>query len=210
MKIKEKIFVISLIFISFLLLFNIKVYAGTQKWNALDYDVTVNPDGSMDVVETWDITIDDTNTVFKDFVIDNTKYSEITDVIVTNVYDGEEMMLEQIYEEQYHVDSGCYYALPINENSMFEIAWNVGLEDRSARRIYKLYYTIKDAVKIYNDCAELYWMFFGTDNNISGKNITGTIKLPQNTQDIEKLRVWAHGHLTGNIEKHQKIQYHFL
>lgn len=201
MKIKEKIFVISLILISFLLLFNIKVYAGTQEWNALDYDVTVNPDGSMDVVETWDITITDTNTVFKDFDIDNTKYSGITDVIVTNVYNGEELMLEQIFEEQYHVDPDCYYALPINGNSMFEIAWNVGLENRTARRTYKVYYTIQDAIKIYNDCTELYWMFLDKSNEIPGKNVTGTIKLPQSVSDIEKLRVWAHGDLSGNIER---------
>ena len=37
-----------------LIIFNVNSYAGTQRWNSLDYDVTVNSDGSMDVVETWD------------------------------------------------------------------------------------------------------------------------------------------------------------
>lgn len=199
MNLRKRCIYIFGIFLIFFLLFNTKSYAGTQKWNSLNYDVTVNLDGSMDVIETWDIYISETNTLFKDFEIDNSKYSEITDVKVSRVEENE-IPLTQIYEEQYHVDTGCYYALPISSYK-YEIAWNVGLDNTSATKTYKIYYTIKDAVKIYNDCAELYWMFLGTDNNISGKNITGTIKLPQNTQDIEKLRVWAHGPLTGNIEK---------
>lgn len=200
MKIKEKIILIFLTFLIFLLLFNIQSFAGSQNWNALDYDVTVNPDGSMDVVETWDITISETNTLFKDFDIDISKYSEISDIDVALVSGDEEILLEQIYEEQYHVDSGCYYALPIDEET-FEIAWNVGLDNSTATRTYKIYYTIKDAIKVYNDCTELYWMFLNTENSIPGKNVTGTIKLPKAVTDIEKLRVWAHGDLSGNIER---------
>lgn len=208
MKLKEKTFIISLIFVSFLLIFNIQSYAGTQEWQALDYDVTVNSDGSMNVVETWNIKISETNTVFKDFDIDKSKYSEISNVLVTRIIDGEEQTLRQIYQEQYHVDSGCYYALPIGGNK-FEIAWNVGLDNSTDTRTYKLYYTIKDAVKVYNDCTELYWMFLGTDNAISGENVTGTIKLPNQVTDIEKLRVWAHGDLSGNIERTSKNKVSF-
>lgn len=199
MSLNKKIIYILIFFITFLLILNIESYAGYQNWNSLNYDVTVNSDGSMNVVETWNIDISETNTLFKDFVIDKSKYSEISDVMVSRVEDSE-TPLTQIYEEQYHVDSGCYYALPIKGNK-FEIAWNVGLDDSSSTRIYKIYYTIEDAVKIYNDCTELYWMFLGKDNEIPGENITGTIRLPQSVSNIEKLKIWAHGPLTGNIEK---------
>jgi uncharacterized membrane protein len=177
-----------------------KSYAGTQKWNSLDYNATVNEDGSMNVVETWNIDISQTNTLVKDFDIDSSKYSGITNVKVARMNNGIEEDLTQIYQEQYHVDSGCFYALKTN-SSTFEIAWNVGLDNSSATRTYKIYYTVNDAVKIYNDCTELYWMFLSTDNEISGSNITGTIKIPSGVTDIEKLRVWAHGDLTGNIQK---------
>lgn len=201
MSLRKKIIYILIFFISFFLILNIKSYAGYQNWNSLNYDVTVNLDGSMDIIETWNIYISETNTVFKDFELDYEKYSGITDVKVSLV-EGEEIPLTQIFEEQYHVATGCYYALPLSSDyNKFEIAWNVGLDDSSSTRTYKIYYTIKDAVKIYNDCTELYWMFLGEDNAISGKNITGTIKLPQNVSNNEKLRVWAHGPLTGNIQK---------
>ncbi len=200
MELRKKVLFVFLLFALFVLLFNIRSYAGTQKWNALDYDVSVNSDGSMDVIETWDISISETNTLFKDFELDTTKYSGISDVKVSLVENGVETPLKQIYQEQYHVTSGCYYGLQINY-ATFEIAWNVGLDNSSATRTYKIYYKVKDAVKIYNDCTELYWMFLSTNNGIGGKNITGTIKLPGKVTDIEKLRVWAHGDLSGEIQK---------
>lgn len=201
MKTKNKIIYLTLFFVLLLLLFNVKSYAGTQSWNSLDYNVTVNSDGSMDVVETWNINISETNTLFKDFELDYKKYSGITDVKVSRVMNGE-VDLTQIYEEQYYVDSGCYYALPLsNDYNKFEIAWNVGLDNSSETRTYKIYYTIQDAVKVYDGFTELYWQFLGTDNEITGKNITGTIKLPKPVSNIEKLRVWAHGPLEGEINR---------
>lgn len=201
MKLKNKIIYIIIIFIIFFLILSVKSYAGTQEWRSLNYDVIVNSDGSMNVTETWNIYISYTNTIFKDFIIDNSKYSDITNVKVTEIIDNEEIPLEQIYEEQYHVDDRCYYALPIKGNTMFEIAWNVGLDDSIGTKTYKLCYTIKDAVKIYNDCTELYWMFLDKSNGIRGENITGTIKLPNSVSNIEKLRVWAHGPLSGTINR---------
>lgn len=197
---KKKTLQIIIFFVFFLLLLNIKSYAGSQKWNSLNYDVTVNSDCSMDVVETWEIKISETNTLFKDFYIDSSKYSEITDVRVVRVVDGEEVPLDEIFVEQYHVDDGCFYALQTDYNK-FEIAWNIGLDNSTATRTYKIYYTVNDVVKLYNDCSELYWQFLGTDNEISGKNIAGTIKLPYEVDDIENLKVWAHGDLNGNIER---------
>lgn len=119
-------------------------------------------------------------------------------------------MLNQIFEEQYHVDEGCYYGLFIDSNpdkpDYFEIAWNVGLDNSSDNRVYQICYTVKDAVKIYNDCTEFYWQFLSTENGISGENITGTIYLPDGIKDIEKLRVWAHGSLYGEIQKKILVQ----
>ena len=100
------------------------------------------------------------------------------------------------------MDAGCYYALPVSNNpSKFEIAWHVGLDNSRDTKIYKLYYTIEDATRIYNDCTEFYWQFLGKNNSMSGNNITGTIKLPKEVSDIEKLRVWAHGPLSGEINR---------
>ena len=41
----------------------------------LDFTAQINEDGSMDVVETWDVNVSDTNTLYKTFKIDKTKYN---------------------------------------------------------------------------------------------------------------------------------------
>lgn len=198
MKIKNLLFIM-IISLFLILGFSTNSFAGSQEWNLLNYDVTLKSDGSADVVETWDIDIEETNTVFKQFKIDSSKYSGITDVSVTQI-EPSRKDLRKINQEQYHVQSGCFYALKI-DSSTFEIAWNVGLDDSSATRTYELKYTIEDAVKIYNDCTEFYWMFLDTTNGIPADKVTGTIHLPRGVDDLETLRVWGHGPLNANIEK---------
>lgn len=195
----KKFIMLFIVFCFGILLFSTDSYAGSQNWKSLNYDVTVNEDGSMDVVETWNIHISETNTLYKDFTIDTSKYAGITNVEVIQISPTRKE-LKQIYVEQYHVDTDCFYALKTNY-STFEIAWNVGLDNSSANRVYEIRYTIEDAVKVYDDCTELYWMFLDTTNKISGKNITGTIKLPNEVDDIETLRVWGHGPLNADIQK---------
>ena len=43
----------------------------------LDFRANINEDGSMDVVETWDISVSETNTLYKTFNKDSKKYSRI-------------------------------------------------------------------------------------------------------------------------------------
>lgn len=207
MKNIKNIFIFCLFALFTLMLVNTS-YAGEQAWNALDYNVILNTDGSADIVETWDVDISETNTMFKDFDLSSDSSYFIDDVKVIRVEQGQEVPLEQIYEEQYHVDPNCYYGLMINSDT-FEIAWNVGLDNSSDTRIYKIYYTVENAVKIYSDCTEFYWQFLSDENSMSGRNVTGTVTLPRGITDIEKLRVWGHGDFSGNIEKVSTEQVQF-
>lgn len=191
----------ALFFVGMIFCLQNRCYAGTQKLNSLHYDVQLNENGDMEVVETWDIEIRETNTVFKDFDLDKSKYSGITNVKVKDL--DTELALSKIDEEMYHVTKGCYYGLPVS-NGKFEIAWGVGLDNSSARKQYEISYTVENVVSVYQDCSELYWQFIGINNGMSAKKITGTIKLPQAVLDLESLRVWAHGPLNGEISRISK------
>lgn len=199
MKLYKKIFLL-IMFVFIVILFQNNSYAGTQKWNSLNYDVTVQENGDMLVIETWDIYVSNTNTLFENFDSNPEMYDSITDVKVIEITEEGERVLEQIYEEQYHVMPGCFYAL-FTSSGKYEIAWNVGLDNSSDNKMYKICYTVKNAVKVYNDCSELYWMFLKDTNTITGKNITGTITLPDGIKNIEKLRVWGHGPLSAEIKR---------
>ncbi len=193
-----------ILFISIILLIlttlSIKVKADDSSSLYLDklkFDVTINEDGSMDVVETWNIDISNVNTLYKTFKADNNKYTSIKNVRVKDVTANREFT--QINEEMYHVTENCYYGL-INSKGDFEIAWGVGLDNRYATRTYEISYTVVDAIGKYNDYAELYWQFVGADFEVDADKITGTITLPSNANSEEDIKVWGHTeNLNGEI-----------
>lgn len=199
MNLKKYFFSILLLFALFILSNN-AVYAGDLELNSLNYNVTLNSNGTANVQEIWDISIEDTNTLFKTFEIDKTKYSGITNVSLIETTKGINKPFSQIYSEKYHVGKDCFYAL-INSKNQFEIAWGVHEDDSYARRTFEMNYTIKDAIKNYADSSEFYWQFISTESAIPAEIVTGTINLPTNVINNEDFRVWAHGPLNGNITK---------
>lgn len=200
MKIKK--YVLAILFVSLLFIFSIsfnnKAYASLYL-NNLNFDVQINSDASMNVTEIWDIHINETNTLFKTFKTDKTKYSGIKDVIVTDITNSNEIAFNKIDKLMYHVTKNCYYGL-INDDGNFEIAWGVGLDNSSATRKYMIQYKVENAIAKYNDYAELYWQFVGSDFEIDSSKITGKIRLPYKAPSKEDIKVWGHTEgLNGTI-----------
>ena len=170
-----------------------------QYLNHLNYDVSLNQDGSINVVETWDVYVKNTGTLFKNFSLSSYLYGNITDVKVKDLENNLE--LTEIYQEAYHVGNNLFYALDIGGN-VFEIAWGTGMSTSSGTRKYQVSYKIEDVITSYYDCQEFYWKFIEEGKNaILVKSLTGKITLPQSVQDIENLKVWGHGQVNGNIER---------
>lgn len=164
----------------------------------LDFTAQINEDGSMDVVETWDVNVSDTNTLYKTFKIDKTKYSGISNVFVQDITSGTNKNFKKSDIWKYHLDKGHYFG-GINNNNEYEIAWGVSI-DTTTRKQYLISYTVKDVIKKYNDCAELYWQFVGSEFEISADSITGIIKLPNKVSNKDELKVWGHTkYLNGEI-----------
>ena len=200
MKIIKRFFIISIFIFISLIIFSIKSNASSDLLlNNLDFNAFINSDGSMDITETWDIEIKDTNTLFKTFKSDSGKYSDITNIQVTDITNNENKKFKQINTLMYHVTKDCYYGLT-NDNGNFEIAWGVGLDNSSDTRKYKISYTVQDAISKHNDYAQLYWQFIGSDFEINAKKVTGTIILPGQVENKDEIRVWGHTEdLNGEI-----------
>lgn len=168
-----------------------------QLMDNLDYNITLNKDGSMNVIETWDVYVENTSTLFRTFNKDN-KFGEIENVQVKDLETGKN--LNQINGAMYYVTNGCYYALYTSLYE-FEVAWGIGMQHQKGRKKYQFSYTVKDVVTNYKDCQEIYWKLLSADNGIPVKKVTGTVKLPSNVKDIDNLKVWGHGPLNGKIER---------
>lgn len=170
-----------------------------QYLNQIDYQVTLDEKGNMQVVETWDINVRDTNTLFRDFTLSGYKYGDIIDVEIIDLQSN--IKLEKINIEQYHVPENKYYALKTNSTT-FEIAWGVGMDHEFGNRKYQISYVITNVVNDYEDCQEIYWQFLEKGKNaIPAKEVTGRLILPEDVSNIDNLRVWGHGQLNGEIKK---------
>ena len=119
MKNTRKILYTLVFALAFLLIGTVKSNAGNLKLNNLDFNAQINNDGSMDVTETWDINISETNTLYKSFKTDFSKYSGITDVTVKEITNGQNIYFIQNYEWEYHVAKNHYYGTE-NEDGDFE------------------------------------------------------------------------------------------
>lgn len=181
--------------IMFIILISGQLFSMRQVMNKLDYNITLNEDGSATIVETWNIHVSHTNTLFKTFK-KSSKFGDITNVNVKDLSTGEN--LKQIYEEMYHVTTGSFYALDLTWKG-FEVAWGTGMENKIGTKKYELSYTITDAVTNYKDCQEFYWKLLDESNNIPVNKVTGTIKMPNKVNNISDLKAWGHGPLDGNI-----------
>lgn len=190
--------IIIIVFAFTIILLNTKSYAGSQKLKNLKYDVQLNMDGTVDVTEEWTIRVSDTNTLFKTFDLDRTKYGGIIDVEVTDITDETPKKFYNTEIYSYYVEKGGFYALEMN-NKKFEIAWGVSINSAETRK-YEIKYKLKEVIKKYEDCSEFYWQFVGKENGIPASKVEGTIKLPKEVTSKENLKVWAHGPLNGNIE----------
>ena len=81
--------ILTIIIISLIII----IFSGTKSEASLylenlDFTAQLNEDGSMDVVETWDISVSETNTLYKTFKKDKTKYSGITNISVEEITKG--------------------------------------------------------------------------------------------------------------------------
>lgn len=172
------------------------------KLRNLDYEILLKQNGNMEVTEIWNIEILDTNTLYKTFTLDPNKFDGITNVKVEEILDkNNTKKFTQIDTEMYQVTQDCYYAL-INSNGQFEIAW--GINTKNKVKTYKITYTIEGAVKLYNDCGELYWMFLGSDFNIPIDNIRG--KISTEIESDKEILAWSHSnnYENGTIKKSGK------
>ena len=170
--------------------------AKSQKMNELNYNITLNEDGSMNVIETWDIYVKNTGTLFRTF--DDFNEYQISDVEVVDLTTNNK--LNSISRKMQDVPEGQYYGLQTGYDS-FEIAWGTGKNTTKGNLKYQISYKVNNVITSYNDCQELYWKLLDTSNGIPCKKITGNIKLYKPVSDIDNLKVWGHGPIDGTIQR---------
>ncbi len=68
---------------------------------------------------------------------------------------------------------------------------------------FQLDYAVVNGVQVYEDVAELYWAFVGSNWAVDSENVTALVQLPmpagETAQPGENVRAWGHGALNGEV-----------
>ncbi len=193
-----------------------KVFAEEETTKFLYQDITINKDGSITVKEaTW--LNGEYNGRFRDIDFRNTWATEFTGIFSdftgnSDIYNGSELINEKVYdisqnnfksiddiekeekvyEEVKSAKNGKYGVYTLEKNSS-STNFKIYCPDKQ-KKVICLEYTIKDAVVVHNDVAELYWNLLGSYFEESIEDFQVKVHLPGEDNDV---RIWTHGPLTG-------------
>ena len=164
----------------------------------VDIEATVNPDGSVDVLEYRTFDFDGQfNGVYWKIPTGSYGGRKIETYVsaVGEVIDGEFVSFEEAYDGENHT---CELR---DHGSFIEVKLYSRHEDESA--VFVIGYTDTNLAARYDDVSELYWKFVSDGWDEESRNVTCTIHLPvpdgKKVEPEENVRAWGHGPLDGSV-----------
>jgi hypothetical protein len=165
---------------------------------SFDVNVQINSDGSADVIET---TVFDISDHINGFLFD-INYKNGLDKIheasgISNLVikvDGEKY--SQIEKIDYFDMDNKY----ILKNDNTKINMQIFIPSQNIKRTVTLSYKINDVIAKHRDFSDFSWNFISPDVEYETRNVNITIKIPNAVNNINNLKVWGHGPLSGESE----------
>lgn len=189
---------------------------GTETTQKLYQDITINNDGSITIKEAA-LLSGEYNGRLRNIEFKNYNSNKFTGIYSnftgnTDIYDGSGITnikiadiskknfntikdinkIEKVYTQKDNASTGDYGVYKLTTSSRgadFKIFCK-----STKNKVFYMEYTIKDAVVIHNDVAELYWNVMGNGYEEKIADFQVLIHLPKEDSDV---RIWTHGPLTG-------------
>ena len=187
------------IFLFFLI--SIVSFAASFRIEKLDVEANLQKDGSMLVSEAVTYDIDEINGVY--FDIDAKGYGGITSL--------------QVFEDEGHYEDNVisYREVdPVNyEVTENDGVYRIKLYSRNYNNIrtFKFVYTLPEAIRVYNDVAQLNRKMVGKDWQQGISTVRVNIEIPVSTSyDNSNILVFGHGPLTGEVDKEENTVFYKL
>ncbi len=187
------------IFLFFLI--SILSFAASFNISDLDVEAKLQKDGSMLVSEAVTYDIDEINGVY--FDIDAKGYGGITSL--------------QVFEDEGHYENNVisYREVdPVNyEVTENDGVYRIKLYSRNYNnvRTFKFVYTLPEAIKVYDDVAQLNRKMVGQDWQQGISTVRVNIQIPVSTSyDNSNILVFGHGPLTGEVDKEENTVFYKL
>ena len=176
------------------LFFIVSIVGFSASFNISDLNVEakLQKDGSMLVSEAVTYDIDEINGVY--FDIDAKGYGGITSL--------------QVFEDEGHYEDNVISYREVDPVN-YEVTENDGVyriklysRNNNNTRTFKFVYTLPEAIKVYDDVAQLNRKMVGQDWQQGISTVRVTIELPVSKDyDNSNILVFGHGPLTGEVDK---------
>ncbi|MGH2812435.1 MAG: DUF2207 family protein, partial [Actinomycetota bacterium] len=158
----------------------------------LDITATVNPDGSMDMIEDRTFSFSGSFTfAFQDFDKDpDWTYRDFQvsergrNFRPAGLQDREPVKTP----ETFHVD---------DLGDHVRVTWYYRAQDEE--RTFRVAYRVERAVYAFSDVAELHWQVLGDRWEVTTENVRVTVNLPEPGAEFPDLRIFQHGPFSGEI-----------
>ena len=188
---KRIIILLTAIFLLSAALPPLTVYAAAYE-DAVDFQITLNADGSADFTETHTVAFLDGQ--------DFTRYGRIYIYPSERAMDGWFVTVDG--EEWERLDRPDNDERP---DGSFAIEYNdagavVTMYHRSKnlRRTFSISYHVENAVNLYDDAAEFFWNLTSSNEISTVNELTARVTVPGGLEMREEdFRIWAHGPLNG-------------
>ena len=189
---RKIIFLVALILVC-CSLFPAQVMADARE-EAVDFHITINPDGSADFIETHTIEFSDS--------WDYTVYGRIYLYPEGRSYrnwavsvDGKTWRQLPNADEDNRPDGS--FAVEYNAEGAVVTMYH---RTNNANRAFTLSYRVENAVNIYDDTAEFFWDLSSRNEISTIGEMTAKVILPESLTE-DQFRIWAHGPLNGTFTK---------
>ena len=183
------------------LIISIVSFSASFRISDLDVEAKLQKDGSMIVSEAVTYDIDEINGVY--FDIDAKGYGGITSL--------------QVFEDEGHYEDNVisYREVdPVNyEVTENDGVYRIKLYSRNYNnvRTFKFVYTLPEAIKVYDDVAQLNRKMVGQDWQQGISTVRVNIEIPVSTSyDNSNILVFGHGPLTGEVDKEENTVFYKL
>ena len=187
------------IFLFFLI--SILSFAASFNISDLDVEAKLQKDGSMLVSEAVTYDIDEINGVY--FDIDTKGYGGITSL--------------QVFEDEGHYENNVISYREVDPVN-YEVTENDGVyriklysKNYNNVRTFKFVYTLPEAIKVYDDVAQLNRKMVGQDWQQGISTVRVNIEIPVSTSyDNSNILVFGHGPLNGEVDKEENTVFYKL
>ncbi len=175
--------ILTFFLLSFFLLFPLK--AKEYRIEKVQIFAQVNRDGSMYIREERTYNFQGSFS-WANYILPKNKISDVVEFKVSE--NG------KFYERNASENPGTYTFA--NFEDRIEAKWHFSAQNET--RTFVLSFKVLDAVKVYNDVAELYYKFIGSGWERKTGEVKVEVILPESISK-ENIRAWAHGPLWGTV-----------